>query len=969
MPTPEQNLDRSLVQGIAWTGGVKWATQIVSWAVTLVVARLLTPADYGLMGMATVYMGLARIVSEAGLAAAIIQARDLDAEGAAQLGGLAAALGIALCLVSVGLSGAVVWLFREPQVRGVVLVLSATFVTRGFQVLPRALLSRALRFDRVARIDGVESVVMAVGTLTFALLGLGYWALALGPLAGTLASLILCTVWRPHRLALPRAYAPIAHSVRFSGQVLVSQLAWYAYSNADFTVVGRFLGKVALGAYTLGWTMASVPVDRITSLVGNVVPPVFSAVQRDRRALGRYLCSLTEGVALVTLPGCVGLALVADSFVRVVLGPRWVPAIMPLRLLAIYAAFRSVVALTPQLMVYTGHAKRSMWYSVLTALVLPWVFYAGTRWGTTGVALGWVLAYPLLFGGLWVRDALAISGVSWATYLRALWPALRALAVMAAVVLALGAVLPGTASPQLRLLALAASGALAYAAVVLALDGRRVRALLPLLRGEARTPHHPTLRAPVHATRDVPGRDRLLLVTYHFPPDPAVGALRWQKLARHAAERGWGLDVIALHPRALRAAEPERLADLPPGVRVYGVSETPLAVERAVDAVWGALRPRRPAAAAAAPEPRPLARRLSLSPAELLRPPRPRDLARAYFAWLEYARGRRWAAEAAQVARALVVPGVHRAVISCGPPHFAHDAARDVAQQAGLPFVMDMRDPWSLVQRLPEAIASPVWYRAARRAERRDVADAALVVANTEPCAQAMRRVYPAAASRVIAVPNGCDDDPVPRRQRSTRFVMAYAGTVYLDRDPRPLFRAAARVARDLGLSPRELSLEFMGAVESYDGVPLERLAAVEGIADHVRLIPPGARRAALDFLSRAQLLVMLPQDSDLAIPGKLFEYMRFDAWLLALAERGSATELLLRGSEAEVVAPGDVDRIAAVIRQRYQEFARGLHGRSLAVHERFSRRAAARALFDRLESITGAPRRPEPESVLCAAS
>src|SRR2546425_8629430 len=106
----------------------------------------------------------------------------------------------------------------------------------------------------------------------------------------------------------------------FSRHIIVGRLAWYVYSNADFLVAGRILGKVALGLYEVGWNLANVPIEKITSLVGQVTPAVFSAVQRDHAALRRYLLRVTEGLALITFPASLGLALVAPDFVLLTLG-------------------------------------------------------------------------------------------------------------------------------------------------------------------------------------------------------------------------------------------------------------------------------------------------------------------------------------------------------------------------------------------------------------------------------------------------------------------------------------------------------------------------------------------------------------------------------------------------------------------------------------------------------------------------
>src|SRR5207247_9817806 len=164
---------------------------------------------------------------------------------------------------------------------------------------------------------------------------------------------------------------------------------------------------------------------------------------------------------------------------------------------------------------------------------------------------------------------------------------------------------------------------------------------------------------------------------------------------------------------------------------------------------------------------------------------------------------------------------------------------------------------------------------------------------------------------------------------------IAYAGSIYLDRDPRPLFRAAAQLVTERGLSPAEFGIEFMGDVRSFDGVPIEQIAQEEGMEAFVQSHAPRPRADALAFLARETMLVILPQDSDMAIPAKIFDYMQFDAWLLALADDGSATEQLLRGSTADVVAPDAIDTITGLMHLLFLMQLRG---------ERTGRLATARS-------------------------
>ena len=465
-----------------------------------------------------------------------------------------------------------------------------------------------------------------------------------------------------------------------------------------------------------------------------------------------------------------------------------------------------------------------------------------------------------------------------------------------------------------------------------------------------------------------PGR-RLLLLTHHFPPGPAAGALRWQKLAGLAAERGWGLDVVTLDPAALSRVDWPRLEELPPGTRVYGVTRPAIALERLERLVvrgFRSLRPRKAPATAIVP-PRPAGEDGGgggdmpvIVPREQVRwrLTAPRDYVRAFDAWMYFARDAAWNRPMVTAARAVFRAGVHRAVITSGPPHMVHRAGWLVARDAGVPFVMDMRDPWSLARAIVDHLASPVWLWVAARHERAAVERAALVVANTELARSALQAAYPAARDRIVAVLNGYDPEPIPApppaegTAAGRRFVIAYAGSIYLDRDPRPLFRAARQVVRELGLTPAQFGIEFIGHVERFGTAAVAALAADAGIGAYLRLGPPRPRAAMMEFLAGAAMLLSLPQDLPLTIPSKIFEYMQFPAWLLVLAKRGGATELLLRESGADVVDPADEARLAAVLRERVTQFRNGERPAPLSADGRFSRRAQAQPLFDALERL-----------------
>jgi glycosyltransferase involved in cell wall biosynthesis len=324
---------------------------------------------------------------------------------------------------------------------------------------------------------------------------------------------------------------------------------------------------------------------------------------------------------------------------------------------------------------------------------------------------------------------------------------------------------------------------------------------------------------------------------------------------------------------------------------------------------------------------------------------------RAFRSHMHFLLADTFARRASVVGAALARTNRYAATVSSGPPHAAHDAAMRIGEDCQLPFVMDMRDPWSDEIAMPEDLRSDTWRKAARTHETRCVSSARLVVVTSESHRALQLAKYPSLNGRVLTVMNGADPDPLPAPRPRKRFVIAFAGMIYLGRNPRTLFRAAARVVKETGASPDELSVEFMGD-DACEGVPLARIAADEGLTDHFAAHGFHPRSEVLEFLAGASLLVSLPLRTSMTLPAKLFEYTRFDAWLLALAERGSATEKLLADTDADVVPPDDVDGIARVIASRFAEFRAGVRPSALNRDGRFDRTTQSRHLFNALDDV-----------------
>jgi len=485
MPSGE-SLDHSMARALAWNTAAKTLSQLFSWASTIVVARLLTPYDYGLVGMAGVYLALATVVSQSGIGNTVLYVRDLTNRQIAELNSLSIGVGLFLTALTCALAVPLAYFFSTPPLRSVVLVAGVTYLIDSFQTVPRALLQKNLRFKLLSSIETTRFFFQALCCMTLALLHFRYWSLVLGHILGTLLSVVLTLCWKRNPFAWPHL-ENIRREVRYAGHVLFSAIAGYVYANADFAVAGRALGAVPLGNYSVAWNIASVPVDKISALFTGVTPAFFSAIQNDLAELRRYLLRLTEALSLVTIPASIGLALVSQPLIVVLLGPKWEEAVGPLRLLSVFIAVRSLATLLPNLLTSIGYARYVMWFTTSLAVGMPLAFVVGSHWGTNGIAAAWMIAYPLMLIPLYARTLRQLQ-MPFSDYLSAVFPAVSATVIMAIAVLVIRWLFFATLPPLPALVVSAFTGAATYLGALLVFHRHRVSRIVHMLKSIRKGP-------------------------------------------------------------------------------------------------------------------------------------------------------------------------------------------------------------------------------------------------------------------------------------------------------------------------------------------------------------------------------------------------------------------------------------------------------------------------------------------------
>jgi O-antigen/teichoic acid export membrane protein len=475
-----KKMDRSLAGSIAWRAAADWTSQILTWGSFLIVARLLSPKDYGIVSMAVILFAYLRLVGEFGLPETIVALRDLTENQLAQLNSIAVALAVTCFGISCILAFPLASFFRIPKLAPVVIVTCLALVALGVRTVPEALLEKDMRFRWISLVNAGCDVFAAAVTLVMAWRGFAYWALVAGNLAAIVARSILMVRERPHSFALPRLDS-IRRELRFGWHVFVSVFSSAAYSRLDNATAGRVLGPAALGFYSMAWNLANVPLEKLTTLVTSVIHPYFAVAQKDLAALRRYVRTLTELIALATFPATIGLGLVARELVPFALGKKWEPAVPALEVLSAYAALRSVVALLPKVLTAVGDTRFVMWDELAALVMLPCGFYIGSHWGIAGIAWSWVAVYPCaavpLYWKVFKTIQLDVGG-----YFRALRPALEGTAVMVIGVVWLKRALPAGQPLLLRLGLEIGAGATIYVATVLLLHRERTLTFWKLVK-------------------------------------------------------------------------------------------------------------------------------------------------------------------------------------------------------------------------------------------------------------------------------------------------------------------------------------------------------------------------------------------------------------------------------------------------------------------------------------------------------
>jgi O-antigen/teichoic acid export membrane protein len=451
-----------LLGGVAWSMLAVGAVQISRVGVALVLARLLTPRDYGLAAMALVFSSLVLAISDLSLGAGLVQRREITEADRSTVFWTSAAIGLGLTLAGIGVSGPLASFYGEPNVRPLFMVLSLSFLLVSLQVTQASVLQREMRFKVInLRLAAGAALGGGVGIATAAAGG-GAWALIAQQLTATVVSTAVLWSFSRWRPSLTFSTASLRDLSGFGLNIFGARLVDYLNRNVDNVLVGRFLGSASLGAYSVAYNIMILPLERLIVPIQDTLFPAYSRWQDDAGRLRSVWLRVLSVVAAVVAPAMLGLVVVAPDFVRVVLGARWHAVGPVLQVLAAVGLVQSLAMLGLRLLQAMDRTSVILRLALLECAVTVPAFALGLRWGIVGVAVCYGIA-TLPIQALLLRLTINALGMSPRDLVRAVAGPMEAAAAMALLCwLARTALLHTGASPALRLVAAIGVGGCSY---------------------------------------------------------------------------------------------------------------------------------------------------------------------------------------------------------------------------------------------------------------------------------------------------------------------------------------------------------------------------------------------------------------------------------------------------------------------------------------------------------------------------
>jgi O-antigen/teichoic acid export membrane protein len=398
----EQDLKKRSVRGFTASvigEGIDFVLRIAAMSI---LARILLPEYFGLITMVMVVTTVVDRLKDLGLSVATIQGKTITHEEVSTLFWINAGGGLAMALAVSAFAYPLAWFYKEPRLVPITLIMATTFIWTSLAIQHSALLSRQMKYARLATIQISANALSIVIAVALAWSGAGYWALLAREASRTI--FLACGAWMslPWIPSLPSRNAKVKAILKFGGDLTAFNFVYFISSNVDKILIGRLFGATPLGLYRQGAQLAVLPATQLVYPVNNVAQSVLSRLQSEPERYRRSYSKLLTALCAVVMPLMLFLAIFARETILVVLGAKWLAATNILRILAITSFIEPAVLTVGTVILTCGNSKKYLRVGTVQSLVVVGSFIAGIPWGTEGVAFGHlVVSYLAIVPFLW----------------------------------------------------------------------------------------------------------------------------------------------------------------------------------------------------------------------------------------------------------------------------------------------------------------------------------------------------------------------------------------------------------------------------------------------------------------------------------------------------------------------------------------------------------------------------------------
>ena len=369
----------------------------------MVLARLLIPEHFGLIGMVTALTVFIEKFEDLGLGDAVVQRKEITHEQVSTLFWLNMVICLFIAILVALSARAIAWFYNDQRLIWITVALASNFIFSGSSIQPMALIRRRMRFDHFALVRILSTAVGLAVAIILALLGYGYWALVWKEISRSVSVAVLAWSFCPWRPSSPVRNAGVKSMLKFGGNVTGYNVLYYLSNNLDSILLGKFFGAVPVGLYSRARQLSAIPMNPLLEPMQYVSLPTLSALQNDPVNYLNYFKKMLSLLCFLYMPLIIYICIYSHPIVYIALGSQWMDTVPIFRLLALSVFISPIIVMLGVIMVSTGQSRRYFFWGLFTSLSTIIAFVVGIKWGAIGLAASWSvsslanLVFSLLF--------------------------------------------------------------------------------------------------------------------------------------------------------------------------------------------------------------------------------------------------------------------------------------------------------------------------------------------------------------------------------------------------------------------------------------------------------------------------------------------------------------------------------------------------------------------------------------------